>query len=88
MTYRVVYTRTARRAISEQLPAAVALACVAFIGGPLAENPQRVGKALRPPLEGLCSAKRGEFRVIYRIDDGQLVVLVVTVQYRRDVYRS
>jgi mRNA interferase RelE/StbE len=88
LTYRVVYTRTARRAISEHLPLAVAVACVAFIGGALAENPQRVGKPLRPPLDGLYSARRGEFRVIYRIDDGELVVLVVTVQHRRDVYRS
>ncbi len=88
MTYRVSYTRTARRAVSERLPAVVAAACVEFIGGALAENPQRVGKPLRAPLDGLHSARRGEFRVIYRIDEGELVVLVVTVQHRRDVYRS
>jgi mRNA interferase RelE/StbE len=88
LTYRVIYTRTARRAISEHLPLAVAAACVTFIVGALAEHPQRVGKPLRAPLEGLYSARRGEFRVIYRIDEGDLVVLVVTVQHRRDVYRS
>lgn len=88
MTYRILYTSTARRAISEQLPTAVAVACVGFIGGPLAENPQQVGKPLRAPLEGLHSARRGEFRVIYRIDDGELVVLVVTVLHRRDAYRT
>ena len=88
MTCRVTYTRTARRAIAEQLPAVVAAACVEFIGGALAANPQRVGKALRAPLDGLSSARRGEFRVIYRIDEGRLVVLVVAVQHRRDVYRS
>ena len=88
MIYRVTYTRTARRAISEQLPAAAAAACVGFIGGALAENPPRVGKALRAPLDGLYSARRGEFRVIYRIDEGRLVVLVVAVQHRRDVYRA
>jgi mRNA interferase RelE/StbE len=88
LTYRVVYSRTARRAISEQLPLEVASACLAFIDSSLAENPQRVGKPLRAPLEGLHSARRGEFRVIYRIDDGKVLVLVVTVQHRRDVYRS
>jgi mRNA-degrading endonuclease RelE of RelBE toxin-antitoxin system len=88
LTYRVTYTRTARRAISERLPTVVAAACVEFIGAALAENPQRVGKALRAPLDGLHSARRGEFRVIYRIDEGELVVLVVTVQHRRDVYRA
>ncbi len=88
MTYRVTYTRTARRAISERLPPKVASACVEFIGGALADNPQRVGKPLRPPLEGLHSARRGEFRVVYRIDTEEVVVLVVTVQHRRDVYRA
>ncbi len=88
MTYQVVYTRTARRAISEQLPTSVATACLEFIGTTLADNPRRVGKALRAPLEGLYSARRGEFRVIYRIDEGELVVLVVAVQHRRDVYRA
>jgi mRNA-degrading endonuclease RelE of RelBE toxin-antitoxin system len=61
---------------------------VEFIGSALAENPQRVGKPLRAPLEGLHSARRGDFRVIYRIDEADVVVLVVTIQHRRDVYRT
>jgi mRNA interferase RelE/StbE len=88
MTYGIRYTRTARRDISERLPLPVAVACVEFIGGPLAEDPRRVGKPLRPPLDGLHSARRGEFRVIYRVEDADVVVLVVTVQHRRDVYRT
>jgi mRNA interferase RelE/StbE len=88
VTWGIRYTRTARRAISELLPFAVAVACVEFIGGPLAEDPRRVGKPLRPPLDGLHSARRGEFRVIYRVEDADVVVLVVTVQHRRDVYRT
>ncbi|MGI8522975.1 MAG: type II toxin-antitoxin system RelE family toxin [Nocardioides sp.] len=88
MTHRVAYTRTARRVISEHLPLAVAAACLEFIATALAENPHRAGKSLRAPLEGLHSARRGEFRVIYRIDDEEVLVLVVTIQHRRDVYRT
>jgi mRNA-degrading endonuclease RelE of RelBE toxin-antitoxin system len=66
----------------------MAAACIEFIGGPLAENPYRVGKPLRAPLEGLHSARRGAFRVVYRIDEGTVTVLIVTVEHRRDVYRS
>jgi mRNA-degrading endonuclease RelE of RelBE toxin-antitoxin system len=47
-----------------------------------------VGKALRAPLAGLHSARRGSFRVLYRIDDEQVMVLVVTIDHRRDVYRA
>lgn len=87
MTYQVTYTPKARRALSEALPEAVAVACVEFIGSVLAENPRRVGKRLRAPLEGLHVARRGEFRVVYRIDEGSVTVLVVTIRHRQSVYR-
>lgn len=88
MTYRVAYSSRARRAISESLPESVAAACVEFIGGALAADPHRVGKPLRAPLEGLYSARRGAFRVLFRIDDGEVTVLIVTIEHRRDVYRT
>lgn len=87
MTYRVELTRRARRDLSQGLPQAVAAACWEFIHGPLAENPHRVGKPLRDDMRGLFSARRGEFRVIYEIFDHRVIVEVVTVQHRRDVYR-
>ena len=87
MTYLVVCTSAARRALSEWVPPRAAAACVEFIGSVLAENPQRAGKPLRAPLEGLHSARRGEFRVIYAIDADELYVLVITIAHRRDAYR-
>ena len=80
MSFEVRYTPSARRALAETLPEAVAAACIEFIGTALAQNPHRVGKPLRAPLDGLHSARRGEFRVLYAIDDGRLVVLVVTIE--------
>ncbi|WP_329299110.1 type II toxin-antitoxin system RelE/ParE family toxin [Streptomyces sp. NBC_00659] len=38
--------------------------------------------------EGLYRLRVGDFRVAYQIDNGQLIVLVVKVGNRRDVYRS
>lgn len=87
MTYTVTYSATARRALAERLPEPVAAACIEFIGGDLIENPHRVGKPLRANLEGLHSARRGSFRIIYRIDDEQIKVLIVTIEHRGDVYR-
>ncbi|MCA1697274.1 MAG: type II toxin-antitoxin system RelE/ParE family toxin, partial [Actinobacteria bacterium] len=46
MTYRLSVARTAARQLTEQLPEAVAAACVEFLYGPLAENPYRVGAPL------------------------------------------
>ncbi|WP_283611188.1 type II toxin-antitoxin system RelE family toxin [Mycolicibacterium poriferae] len=87
MTYRVELTGAARRALANELPEVVAVACWEFIRGPLADNPHRVGKPLRDQLEGRYSARRGEFRVIYQIFDDRVVVRVIHIAHRRDVYR-
>jgi len=88
VTYVIRFTRSASRALSEELPEKVATAAFAFITGALAENPQRLGKQLKPPLYPFYSARRGEYRVIYRIVDEQLVIEVITIAHRRDSYRS
>ena len=64
----------------------VAIAALELITGDLAENPHRVGKALQAPLEGRHSARRGDYRILYRIGEG--VVTVLDVKHRRDVYRA
>lgn len=87
MTYRIELTKSARQALTELLPESVAVACWEFIRGPLAENPYRVGKPLHDRLEGRYSARRGEFRVIYQIFDDRVVVRVIHIAHRRDVYR-
>jgi len=86
--YTLRTTPTVRRALAELLPEAVATAAYEFITGPLLENPHRVGKRLLPPLDDRHSARRGTYRVIYRIDDKGRIVTVVDIGHRRDVYRS
>jgi len=86
--YTLRTTPTVRRALAETLPEAVAAAAYEFITGPLLEEPHRVGKRLLPPLDDRFSARRGTYRVIYRIDDKAYVVTVVDTGHRRDVYRT
>ena len=86
MTYAILLSPRARRALHDDLPETVAAACAEFIFGVLAENPQRVGKPLRGELEGAYSARRGEFRVIYTIHDDQVVVRVISIRHRRNAY--
>jgi mRNA interferase RelE/StbE len=86
--YAVVLSPGARRALSEQLPAAAAFAAWEFINGPLREAPHRVGAPLQAPFEGLWRARRGEYRVRYRIDDEKRQVVVMDVDHRRDAYHQ
>jgi mRNA interferase RelE/StbE len=52
----------------------------------LAEHPFK-GTALKGELKGLRRIRVGEHRIVYEIQDQALVVLVVRVGHRRDVYR-
>lgn len=84
--YDIAVTATARRAL-RSLPNKAAAAIVEFMFGSLAENPQRVGKPLRFELEGSWSARRAEYRVIYRIDEDDRLVTVDVIAHRSDAYR-
>jgi mRNA interferase RelE/StbE len=86
--WTVAVTGSARRQLSERLPEAVAAACFEFLRGPLAEDPHRVGAPLRKPFEGQWRARRGTYRIRYRIDEAARVVYVLDVEHRRDAYRG
>jgi mRNA-degrading endonuclease RelE of RelBE toxin-antitoxin system len=85
--FEIVVTAPAVRAIREALPEAVAFAVIDFITGPLLENPRRVGAALRDELEGIWSARRGTYRILYRIDDERREVIILRIAHRKDIYR-
>ena len=70
----------------ERLPEKAAAAVVESFGA-IAADPRRVGKPLRFELDGLWSARRGPYRVIYRLDEGERLVTVFAVGHRADVYR-
>lgn len=74
--------------MAPRLPDSIAFAAYEFIIGSLLGNPHRVGKQLRPPLGDRRSARRGTYRVLYRIDDAAHRVTVVGVFGRADAYRS
>lgn len=76
----------ARRALT-RLPEKVATAVVEFVYGPLAGNPQRLGHALHLDLQGARAARRGDYRVIYRIDEAEHGIEILDIDHRADVYR-
>lgn len=57
------------------------------MSGPLLREPHRVGNRFKPPLAGRLSARRGTYRILYRVDDSRRTVTVIDVAHRRDVYR-
>jgi len=84
--FEVDITREGLRHLNA-LPPKVRDAAIAAVLGPISEEPRRVGKPLVGELAGLYVARRGDYRVIYEIDDQRRRVVVHRVQHRRDVYR-
>jgi len=85
--FEIVLTPPARRAITDTLPEAVAAAVIDFLTSALLDNPHRVGKPLRNDLDGIWSARRGTYRVLYRIRVDAREVVVLRIDHRRDAYR-
>lgn len=84
--FDVAWTPTAQRDLA-RLPEKIATAVVEFVYGSLAASPRVVGGELHFELEGHRSARRGDFRVIYRIDTEERRVHIVAIGHRGDVYR-
>nr|MDT0661128.1 type II toxin-antitoxin system RelE/ParE family toxin [Micromonospora sp. DSM 115978] len=89
-TYKLSLAPAARRVLTEGppvgLPTAVAAAVGEFISGPLLARPYIVGKPLTNELAAYHSARRGAYRVVYRIDEKAHTVHVVRIDHRADVY--
>ena len=86
MTWSIEVEPSAQRSLN-RLPDKVRDAALAFVYGQLAENPRRVGQPLGRELNGRYSARRGSYRIIYRVVDERVLVQVVRVGPRSDVYR-
>jgi mRNA interferase RelE/StbE len=69
------------------LPTKIRDAALVALSGSIREN-QRSGKRLVGELTGLYSARRGDYRIIYAIDDEARVVVVHRIQHRGSVYRQ
>jgi mRNA-degrading endonuclease RelE of RelBE toxin-antitoxin system len=84
--YQARLTAGALRTLSAIAPR-VAEPLVAFIFGSLAADPKRRGKALQRELTGHWAARRGEYRILYRLEPETQTMYVIAIGHRSDVYR-
>ena len=85
--YELVVTPPARRALTGKLPEPVAAAVIEFLTTSLIRQPRQAGKPLRDDLVWVWSARRGTYRILYRIREDRREVIVLRVEHRRDAYR-
>lgn len=85
MTHQAEWTSPARRDLA-RLPPRIASVVITYIDERLALNPQRLSKPLEGGLEGLRSARVGDYRVLFRLEPEQRLI-VVRVDHRAHAYR-
>lgn len=85
MTYRVLFTEEAARRI-RKLDRSVKDRVEKAIDR-LAEHPE-LGKPLTGLLSDRWSYRVGDWRILYKIRKSELIVLVLTVGHRSDVYKG
>lgn len=51
------------------------------------ENPRSIGQGLTGPKSGYWRYRVGDYRIICNIQDRRLVVLVIEIGHRSDIYR-
>jgi mRNA interferase RelE/StbE len=84
-TYKIELTAAARRSLNS-LPRAIAKRIDAKILG-LGQNPRPPDAKKLRDRDGLMRTRVGDYRILYRVEDKRLVVLVVRIGHRREVYR-
>jgi len=83
--YTVLFTREAEKRI-DKLDASIKKIIQKAVDS-LAQNPYK-GKPLSHELAGLYSYRTTDYRIIYKIEEGQLIVIVITVGHRREIYKK
>jgi mRNA-degrading endonuclease RelE of RelBE toxin-antitoxin system len=84
--FEVRATPEALRHLNE-LPPEIRDAALVALRASISENPRQLGKPLAGDLAGVFSARRGDYRIIYEIDDEANMMIVHRIQHRGAVYR-
>jgi mRNA interferase RelE/StbE len=85
MTYRIELTKAAVRDLSA-VPKPMLKRLDACILG-LADDPLPPGVKKLKNCDGLYRVRVSDYRIIYRIEQGILTILIVKIGHRREVYR-
>lgn len=87
MIYHVEFTKSVYKTLSK-LDKYTANMLINWISDKLdgTNNPRIHGKALSSNLVGLWRYRVGDYRIIAKIEDGKLIILIVAIGHRREIY--
>lgn len=86
MKYKIFFSKPAQKQLSS-IPKA-ALKKVAQKIEKLSSNPLPPGHEKMAGMDNCYRIRQGDYRIIYTIQDKELIVLVLKIGHRREVYRQ
>lgn len=88
MIYYIEYTKTAVKQL-KKMDRKIAAFIVSYIDEKLVncKNPRAHGKALKAGLNDIWRYRVGEYRILAKIDDNRVIITVVEIGHRKDVYK-
>jgi mRNA interferase RelE/StbE len=87
MTYTILFTDRTKKQFSK-LNKDTQKRIIEYLENRVAKNPLAVGKSLVGDKKGLWRYRIGDYRVICNISNNQLLVLVVDIGHRREIYNN
>jgi mRNA interferase RelE/StbE len=84
--YQVIISAPAKRNL-KKLPSSLQKRLEAKIVA-LSINPRPAGVKALKSSDNLLRLRVGEYRVVYKVEDKRLIVIVIQVGHRREVYRK
>ena len=88
MKYEVEYTKTALKQL-KKMDKKIASFIIAYIEDKLVDchDPRKHGKALQGNLNDKWRYRVGDYRILAMIEDDIVVITVVEIGHRKDIYR-
>lgn len=86
MAYKVEYAGSVEKDL-KRLPHKIKIRALNIVEQIVAKNPS-LGRPLVGPYKGLFKYRIGDYRIVYSIEKDRLVVFVLRIRHRKDVYRG
>ena len=85
MAYKVVYLDQVEQDL-RKLDKSIVKKILAQIETYLVSDPKELGKPLKGEFQGYWRYRWGDYRVIYKISEREILILVLRISHRKDAY--
>lgn len=88
MNYKIFYDLGSKKKDYDKIPQGIREIIKEAIEKKLMTDPLRFGKPLRYAWKGYRRLRVGDYRVIYKVDEDKVIVIIIEIGHRKDIYEE